>query len=69
MGYENLQPALERFKMTAGFIAGGSRNTDTVFDLEDRFHDSPHHAAHVGPQQLVHERAARERIDGNGWRQ
>ena len=23
MGYENLQPPLERFKMTAGFIAGG----------------------------------------------
>ncbi len=23
MGYENLQPPLERFKMTAGLIAGG----------------------------------------------
>ena len=27
--------------MTAGFIAGGGRNTDTVFDLEDSFHDTP----------------------------
>ena len=25
MGYDNLQPALERFKLTAGFIAGGGR--------------------------------------------
>jgi ubiquinone biosynthesis protein COQ4 len=47
MGYENLQPALERFKMTAGFIAGGGRNTETVFDLEDSFHDSPQMAACV----------------------
>jgi len=47
MGYENLQPALERFKMTAGFIAGGGRKTDTVFDLEDSFHDSPQMTACV----------------------
>ena len=47
MGYENLQPALERIKMTAGFIAGGGKNTDTVFDLEDSFHDTPQMAACV----------------------
>ncbi len=47
MGYENLQPALERIKMTAGFIAGGGRNTETVFDLEDSFHGSPQMTACV----------------------
>jgi hypothetical protein len=29
MGCDNLQPAFERFKLTAGFIAGSGRNTDT----------------------------------------
>ncbi|HXJ81130.1 MAG TPA: Coq4 family protein [Candidatus Methylomirabilis sp.] len=47
MGYENLKPALERFSMTAGFIASGGRRTETVFDLEDSFHDSPQMGACV----------------------
>jgi ubiquinone biosynthesis protein COQ4 len=41
MGYENLQPALERIKLTAGFIAQGGVNTNTVFDLEDSFLEEP----------------------------
>lgn len=41
MSYENLKPALERIKMTAGFIADHGQRTDTVFDLEDSFIDTP----------------------------
>ena len=40
MSYDNLRPVLERIKMTVGFVVGGGRNTTTVFDLEDSFHDS-----------------------------
>ena len=47
MGYDQLQPALERIKMTAGFSAGGERNTETVFDLEDSFHGTPQRRARV----------------------
>jgi len=47
MGYENQQPALVQLNIAVVFIAGGGRNTDTIFDLEDSFHDTPQMAACV----------------------
>lgn len=47
MSYENLQPALERIKMTVGFIADHGMRTQTVFDLEESFIGTPQMAACV----------------------